>query len=282
MQSLETKFNSIKTETAKFNACVKKIRDLNESGTSEADIIHKALTLYKTEHGKNKKFFSFMHCWAVVKDLPRFFEPGRTDTSKTLGKIKSSHHEVLSMGHPFASTPLEHNVSNNPDPDNPNPSESTFLERPMGTKQAKKLKADENVRAYTLRRTAQAASSLSSEVDKRNKLLEQQIQCTIDQNALNLFKESKSRNPALEDRWFTLRMEEEIERVEERRALQKIHRQRIEELAKTMPAPTLSAPTLPTPTLPVVRHPPIDLEALPDSEEEEEDEYEDDSYFQER
>ena len=223
-----------------------------------------------------------MHCWAVVKDLPRFFEPGRTDTSKTLGKIKSSHHEVLSMDHPFASTPLEHNVSNNPDPGNPNPSESTFLERPMGTKQAKKLKEDENARAYTLRRTAQAASSLSSEVDKRNKLLEQQIQCTIDQNALNLFKESKSRNPALEDRWFTLRMEEEIERVEERRALQKIHRQRIEELAKTMPAPTLPAPTLPTPTLPAVRHPPIDLEALPDSEEEEEDEYEDDSYFQER
>ena len=57
MKSLETKFNSIKTDTAKFNACVKKIRDLNESGTSETDIIHKALTLYKTEHGKNKKKF---------------------------------------------------------------------------------------------------------------------------------------------------------------------------------------------------------------------------------
>ena len=57
MKSLETKFNSINTETAKFNACVKKIRDLNESGTSEANIIHKALTLYKTEHGKNKNFF---------------------------------------------------------------------------------------------------------------------------------------------------------------------------------------------------------------------------------
>jgi len=72
----------------------------------------------------------------------------------------------------------------------------------MDIRQAKRLKLDENASTYTLRRTAEAASSLSSNVAERNKLLVQQVQCTIDQNAMNLFEKAGSRYPTLTDRYF--------------------------------------------------------------------------------
>lgn len=72
----------------------------------------------------------------------------------------------------------------------------------VASKQAKRLRADEGARAYTLRRTAEAASSLSTDVGERNKLLSQQVQCIIDQNDLSLFKEVGDREPALANRYF--------------------------------------------------------------------------------
>lgn len=85
IKSLETKFNIIESEIAKFIACVMAIRNLVESGTSELDIIEKALKIYQSQYGNKKN--SFMHYWAVVKNLPWFFEPSRLDTSKGLKKV---------------------------------------------------------------------------------------------------------------------------------------------------------------------------------------------------
>jgi len=113
------------------------------------------------------------------------------------------------------------------------PSIGAFSIMSMDTKQAKRLKVDDNIRRYTLRRIAKAATSLSTNLAKRNKLLVQQIECTVDQNALNLFKEARSINPTLADRYFRLRMQEEVSRVEERIALRNTQRQRTQQLATT-------------------------------------------------
>jgi len=51
-------------------------------------------------------------------------------------------------------------------------------------------------------------------------LLLQQIECTIDQIALNLFKKAQSLDPTLEDTLFQLHMQKEVLRVEEKIALQ--------------------------------------------------------------
>ncbi len=143
MKSLETKFNTIKTETTKFSACVSRIRQLDEFGTSEDDIIDKVFKLYHVEYGKDKKHYQFLHCWTLVKDIPNFFEPSRLESLKTFDKRASSTHDVVSTIIPFNSTSPPHILS----PNAPSPSASTFPNRPMGTKQGKRLKVDENARA---------------------------------------------------------------------------------------------------------------------------------------
>ena len=264
-------------DTAKFNGCVTNVRDLNESGTSEADIMEKAMKLYRTRHGNDRKNYSYLHCWMIVKDFPRFFEAGRPESSKVLGKRRSSAQDmpVPSPMFPSISTSDGQTLPSIPVPSNPSSSKGKFHEMPMGSKQAKNAKADENTRTYTLRQTAEAALSLSSDVAERNKLLAQQIQCTADQTAITLFKEAGNRNPSLVDKYFLLRMEEEIARVEERRALQSIQRQRTLEQASTL------LPVRP-PAMhsPAVRTSRIDLESLPEEEKEEEEDAEENRYSQ--
>ena len=71
------------------------------------------------------------------------------------------------------------------------PSDSThggLLDRPMGTKQAKKMKANENLREYMLRRTVVAATNLSSDLTYWNKTAQEQNDELVNQTSLNLFE----------------------------------------------------------------------------------------------
>jgi len=154
------------------------VKSLDESGTKESDILNNAMKLYERDHKKYKSF-SFMHCWSLLKNFPRFFEASRPDTSKILEKRTPSTRSQVSSGVALLFAFLQHSQPsilgpNYPSPSNlapSNPSPSTFPSRPMGSKQAKRQKGDESERTHTLRRTADATSSLSIDVAKRNKLL---------------------------------------------------------------------------------------------------------------
>jgi hypothetical protein len=94
----------------------------------------------------------------------------------------------------------------------------------MGSKQAKKTKADENLREYTLKRTAAAATNLSSDLAYRNKIAKEQNDRLADQTTLNLFEFAQKTNPSLarkyRDAYVELRMQEELLRVQQRMASQ--------------------------------------------------------------
>ena len=54
---------------AKFTGCYWTIKDLDESGKSEDDIVQDAMNLYKQKCGKA---FVLKHCWLLLKSYPRF------------------------------------------------------------------------------------------------------------------------------------------------------------------------------------------------------------------
>ena len=68
-RSLETKWSDIKQFVAKFSGCYLSVKDLNESGKSEDDIVLDAINLYKQKCGKA---FILKHCWLLLKSYLRF------------------------------------------------------------------------------------------------------------------------------------------------------------------------------------------------------------------
>ena len=66
---LETKWSDIKQYVAKFSGYYLSMKDLNESGKSEDDIVLDAMGLYKQKCGKT---FVLKHCWLLLKSYPRF------------------------------------------------------------------------------------------------------------------------------------------------------------------------------------------------------------------
>ena len=65
-RSLETKWSDIKCDVAKFTGCYVSVKDLQESGKTEDDIVLDAMNLYKQKVGKA---FVLKHCWLLLKKL---------------------------------------------------------------------------------------------------------------------------------------------------------------------------------------------------------------------
>ena len=84
--------------------------------------------------------------------------------------------------------------------------------------------ADQNLREYTLRQTAAAATNLSSNLADQNKIAKEQNDRLADQTTLNLFEFAQKTNPSLasryRDTYVELRMQEELLRVQQRMASQ--------------------------------------------------------------
>ncbi|XP_024358606.1 uncharacterized protein [Physcomitrium patens] len=80
-RSLETKWGIIKHDVAKFIENYGAVRAESESGTSSEEMLQRALELYKQKH-PNKQSFTFIHCWLVLKDSPRWSD-AREDVRKT-------------------------------------------------------------------------------------------------------------------------------------------------------------------------------------------------------
>lgn len=176
----------------KFQGHIINIQKLNESGSNEADVITKAMDAYRRTHEK-KPNFGFMHCYPIVKDHPRFFDTDKIATPK-LGKKKSRLEDILSTSIGVGEARLGPSSLGNESPLPYAPTHGGFLDRPMSSKHAKKTKADENLRKYTLRRTGAAANNLSSDLAYRNTIAKEQNYRFVDQTTLNLFEFAKKIN----------------------------------------------------------------------------------------
>ena len=221
-RSLEAKFAKIRKDTIKFQAHVINIQKLNESVTNETDVKFKALDAYRRPHDK-KHNFGFMHCWPIVKDHPRFFDMEKIATPK-LEKTKSRLQDIPSTSSGLFEARFEPTSLANESPLYYAPTHGGLRDRPMGSKQAKKTKANENLREYTLRRTSTAATNLSSDLAYRNEIAKEQNDRLADQTTLTLFEFAQKTNPSLaskyRDAYVELRMQEELLRVQQRMASQ--------------------------------------------------------------
>ncbi|KAG0554591.1 hypothetical protein KC19_12G103000 [Ceratodon purpureus] len=72
-RSLETKWGHIKHDVAKFCGAYKQVFDIRESGTSLDDVVEKSLQFYRDRHPKQQPFL-YLHCWQVLKDVPRWWD----------------------------------------------------------------------------------------------------------------------------------------------------------------------------------------------------------------
>jgi hypothetical protein len=72
-KSLETKWGSIKHDVAKFCGAYKQVLDCRESGTSMDDVLGRALEYYRDRHPKHQGF-TFLHCWTLLREVPRWWE----------------------------------------------------------------------------------------------------------------------------------------------------------------------------------------------------------------
>jgi hypothetical protein len=72
-RSLETKWGHIKHDVGKFCGAYKQVFDCRESGTSLEDVVEKTLQFYQDRHPKQQAF-AYLHCWHVLKDVPRWWD----------------------------------------------------------------------------------------------------------------------------------------------------------------------------------------------------------------
>lgn len=71
--SLETRWRGIKHDVTKFHRIYQQIKDLNESGKADKDIILDVLELYQMKHMKVADF-KFEHCWQILKGVLHYVE----------------------------------------------------------------------------------------------------------------------------------------------------------------------------------------------------------------
>ena len=98
-----------------------------------------------------------------MKNYPRFFDIEKIATPK-LGKRKCILEDIHSTSSGLFEARFEPTSLTNESLLQSAPTHRSFLDRPMGSKQAEKPMVDENLKEYTLRRTAAAATNLSSDL----------------------------------------------------------------------------------------------------------------------
>ena len=171
-----------------------------------------SLDAYRRTHEK-KHNFGFMDCWPIVKDHPRFFDMDMIATPK-LGKRKSRLEDIPSTSTGVGEARFGPSSLGNESPLPYAPTHGGFQDRPMGSKHAKKTKADANLKEYTLRRTAVAANNLSSDLAYRNTIAKEQNDRLAGQTTLNLFEFAQKTSPSLasefRDSYVRLLMQEEL------------------------------------------------------------------------
>lgn len=84
-RSLESKWSHIKHDVAKFVGAHKQVSDARESRVSAEDVLERALEYYKDRHPKQQPF-AFLHCWVVLKEVPRWWQSAMEVQRRNVGE----------------------------------------------------------------------------------------------------------------------------------------------------------------------------------------------------
>jgi hypothetical protein len=218
-RSLETKWSDIKCVVAKFTGCYVSVKDLQESGKTEDDIVLDAMNLYKQKCGKP---FVLKHCWLLLKSYPRF-------AAIFMGKRKAAG---LDLPAPNL-LPVDRRdvLSPNPNAEGP-PTESAPAPAhipPQGAKSSKADHANSKVKEQALRANAKATSEFAAATLKKAEQIAQQ-------NAFSLFTlEDRLITCDIARQWLQLRRTQELAKLKAVVAAE----QAAELAASNRPAPPL-------------------------------------------
>ena len=212
-RSLETKWGVIKHDVSKFVAVHSQVLNLKESGTSLEDVLQRALELYRVKHPKQQGFL-YIHCWTILKDIPRWFES--VVEVRTRQAIKTPPPQLMKRRRLSSELPdaLEPTVP--VDDDGEECVEVDFAvasrrpQRPTGNKAAK----DELHRSRVKENTMLAQAKATAEMAAANA---EKVAVMRDQAALQLF--SIPDDSAMSDmarEYIHLRREEELSKVKRR------------------------------------------------------------------
>ena len=129
-RSIETKWCIIRADVSRFIGCIASVKELKISGISEEDEIAKAKELLKSTssvHGKPERKFSYIHCWRVLKDCPKF--------TCSRGTVKTTDPQQLHPKYiPQKKRSSEQSVDESEQTKTPT--------RPIGTRRAKRLQLE--------------------------------------------------------------------------------------------------------------------------------------------
>jgi hypothetical protein len=194
-RSLETKWSDIKTFVAKFIGCYWSIKDLDESGKTDGDVVLDAMNLYKQKCGKP---FVLKHCWLLLKSYPRF-------AANFMGKRKAGGFDLP------APNPLPVDRRDLVSPNGEAlPSESAPAPAPIRPQGSKSSKADHlnlRVKDQALRANAKATIDFVAATLKKAEQIAQQ-------NTFSLFTlEDRLITCDLARQWLHLRRTQELEKL---------------------------------------------------------------------
>ena len=178
---------------AKFTGCYWTIKDLDESGKSEDDIVQDAMNLYKQKCGKA---FVLKHCWLLLKSYPRF-------AAIFMGKRKAGEYDLPTPNQ----LPVDRRDVVSPNGD-VLPTESAPAQiRPQGAKSSKAEHLNNKGKEQALRANAKATIDFDAATLKKAEQIAQQ-------NTFSLFTlEDKFITCDLARQWLRLRKTQELAKL---------------------------------------------------------------------
>lgn len=218
-RSLETKWGHIKHDVAKFCGAYKQVFDCRESGTSLDDVVEKALQFYRDRHPKQQAF-AYLHCWQVLKDVPRWWD-SPIDVQRRSATVESGP-RVVAMGKRRSPPTIAPEVATEGAGEGSQSDEEVEVvvvsptgfpprpTRPQGSKAAKGDVVAQKKREKILHSQARATETMAEASLRKANALQDQCAMLVFTMPLEdaMSEEAK--------KYFTLRRQEEIARLERR------------------------------------------------------------------
>jgi hypothetical protein len=219
-RSLESKWSHIKHDVAKFVGAHKQVSDSRESGVSAEDVLERALEYYKDRHPKQQPF-AFLHCWVVLKEVPRWWQSAMEVQRRNVGEgaAAATMARGRASGGASADFPEEGSgpgegaeVAAQVEEEVMVVTKESFQSRParpQGNKAAKADLAEQGRKDSILKSTARATEQMAAANMRK-------AEAMADHAAMSLFRMPME---DLEDdarEYFQLRRKEELERIKTR------------------------------------------------------------------
>ncbi|KAG0588250.1 hypothetical protein KC19_2G228700 [Ceratodon purpureus] len=220
-RSLESKWSHIKHDVAKFVGAHKQVSDSRESGVSAEDVLERALEYYKDRHPKQQTF-AFLHCWQLLKEVPRWWQSAMDVQKKNVGPDSSAATMARGRGAAAQAVDLGEDAAGSTDgqevPQVVAEEEVQVVSprsfrsrpaRPQGNKAAKNDQAEQGRKEAILKSTARATEQMAAANLRK-------AEAMADHAAAALFRMPMEDLDEDAKEYFQLRRKEELERIKRR------------------------------------------------------------------